>query len=73
MPFASRFWNVAGGAPTGMSCLSVSAGAPRSLAGLFEKYPPGSIAKVEAILGEPIGQGTRYHDIPDEHIGCPPS
>ena len=33
---------------------------------LFEKYAPGSIEKVQAILGAPIGQGTRYRDIPEE-------
>jgi hypothetical protein len=33
---------------------------------LFERHAPGSIEKVEAILGAHIGQGTRYHDIPEE-------
>lgn len=33
---------------------------------MFEEYAPGSIEKVEAILGARIGQGTRYHDIPEE-------
>ena len=33
---------------------------------LFEKYAPGSIENVQAILGAPIGQGTRYRDIPEE-------
>ena len=27
---------------------------------MFEKYAPGSIEKVQAILGARIGQGTRY-------------
>ncbi|HEY6790057.1 MAG TPA: hypothetical protein VI365_22385 [Trebonia sp.] len=33
---------------------------------MFEKHAPGSIEKVEAILGTPIGQGTKYRDIPEE-------
>ena len=33
---------------------------------LFDKCAPGSIEKVRAILGAAIGQGTRYHDIPEE-------
>jgi len=37
---------------------------------MFEKYAPGTIEKVQAILGERIGQGTRYHDIPEELCGA---
>jgi len=33
---------------------------------VFEEYAPGSIEKVQAILGVRIGQGTRYHDITEE-------
>jgi hypothetical protein len=33
---------------------------------LFEKRAPGSIEKVQAILGTLIGQGTKYRDIPEE-------
>ena len=32
---------------------------------MFERHAPGSIEKVEAILGTPIGQGTKYEDIPE--------
>ena len=33
---------------------------------LFQKYAPGSIENVEAILGVPIGKGTKYRHIPEE-------
>jgi hypothetical protein len=33
---------------------------------VFEVHARGSIEKIQAILGAPIGTGTRYHDIPEE-------
>jgi len=33
---------------------------------MFKKYAPGTIERVQAILGARIGQGTRYDDISEE-------